>query len=481
MASAPRSPFSLTRRQLLSRCSNGFGAAALTALLTEPAYGRVLRAAGGRADRARALHHPARADSVIFLYMDGGPSQVDTFDYKPRLQKEAGQPIQMQAPPTQFIARDTPAKVLGSPWAFRQHGESGAWVSDLLPEAAGIVDDLCIVRSMVADFTEHANANLFLHTGHNQQGRPSMGAWVTYGLGSQSRDLPGYIVLRGTGRIPAGGPDNFHSGFLPAAYQASFWKGSATPVANLDRAEADGQLQRNKLDLMAKLDRTALGRLGRDDRVEAAIANYELAFQMQAAVPETLDLGNESAATRKLYGLDDEVTRVYGTQCLLARRLVERGVRFIELTPPLLDGANRWDQHDKLAEGHTKNARATDRPVAGLIKDLKARGLLSRTLVVWGGEFGRTPTVQGKNSGRDHNPYGFTMWLAGGGVRGGQVYGATDDYGFRAVENKVHVHDLHATMLHLLGIDHKRLTYRFGGRDMRLTDVHGEVVHDILA
>ena len=479
MGAPEDSGFRLSRRQLLSRCSNGFGAAALTALLTEPAYGKVL-GAGSRARGARTVHHPARVDSVIFLYMDGGPSQVDTFDYKPRLQKEDGQPIQIQAPPTQFIARDAPAKVLGSPWKFQQHGESGAWVSELLPHTAGIVDDLCIVRSMVADFTEHANANLFLHTGFNQQGRPSMGAWVTYGLGSVSRDLPGYIVLRGTGRIPAGGPDNFQSGFLPASYQASFWKGSATPVANLDRAEGDEKLLRNKLELMAKLDRTALGRLGHDDRVEAAISNYELAFQMQAAVPETLDLGGESAATRKLYGIDQETTRVFGTQCLLARRLVERGVRFIELTPPTLEGANRWDQHDKLADGHGKNARATDLPIAGLIKDLKSRGLLARTLVIWGGEFGRTPTVQGKNSGRDHNPYGFTMWMAGGGVRGGLVYGATDDYGFRAVENKVHIHDLHATMLHLLGIDHKRLTYRWGGRDMRLTDVHGEVVKDIL-
>jgi hypothetical protein len=481
MRSPDGSPFRLSRRQLLARCGNGFGAAALTALLTEPAYGQLLRGGATGPRRARGVHHPARADAVIFLYMDGGPSQVDTFDYKPRLQKEHGQPIQMQAPPTQFIPRDAPAKVLGSPWKFQQHGESGAWVSELLPHIAGAVDDLCIVRSMVADFTEHANANLFLHTGFNQQGRPSMGAWVTYGLGSRSRDLPGYVVLRGTGRIPAGGPDNFHSGFLPAAYQASFWKGSATPVANLDRAERDEKLQRSKLDLMAKLDRTALGRLGKDDRIDAAIANYELAFQMQAAVPEAVSLTRESPATRKLYGLDEEETRVFGTQCLLARRLVERGVRFIELTPPLLEGANRWDQHDKLADGHAKNARATDLPIAGLLKDLKSRGLLSRTLVVWGGEFGRTPTVQGKSTGRDHNPYGFTMWMAGGGVRGGLVHGATDDYGFRAVENKVHIHDLHATMLHLLGIDHKRLTYRYGGRDMRLTDVHGEVVHELLA
>jgi hypothetical protein len=463
---------------MLLRSANGFGAVALTALMADRAYGGALQPARPMAPRPG--HYCPRANSVIFLYMDGGPSQVDTFDPKPRLEQEDGQPIKMKAPPTQFIPHDTAPKVLGSPWTFRRHGQSGTPVSDLFPHVAGCVDDLCVVRSMVANFTEHANANLFLHTGSNQQGKPSLGSWVTYGLGSECEQLPGYVVLKG-GQIPAGGPDNFHSGFLPAVHQGSIFRDAEAPVANLQRSEASDELQRGKLELLQKLDRSVLGRLGPDDRVESAIANYELAFRMQAAVPELLELRGESAATRRAYGVDDEATRAFGTQCLLARRLVERGVRFVELTPPKVEGANRWDQHDKIKEGHEKMARATDQPVAALLKDLKARGLLATTLVVWAGEFGRTPVAQGTSKGRDHSPYGFSIWLAGGGIKGGTVYGATDEYGFHAVEDKVEVHDLHATMLHLLGIDHKRLTYRFGGRDMRLTDVHGEVVEDILS
>jgi hypothetical protein len=412
--------------------------------------------------------------------MDGGPSQVDTFDPKPRLDREHGEPIGIKAPPTQFIPHDSAPKVMASPWTFHPHGESGTPVSELFPHVAQRVDDLCVVRSMVASFTEHANANLFLHTGFNQQGRPSVGAWVAYGLGSECRDLPGYIVLKG-GNIPAGGPDNFQSGFLPPVYQGSIFRDTTAPVANLQRPEGSDELQREKLDLLRQLDQARPGRAARDDRIESAIANYELAFRMQAAVPELLDVHGESAATRALYGVDAEHTRAFGMQCLLARRLVERGVRFVELTPPAVAGANRWDQHDKLKEGHSKMALATDQPIAALLTDLKARGLLDETLVVWAGEFGRTPVAQGTSTGRDHSPYGFSIWLAGGGVRGGLVYGATDEYGFHAVENKVEIHDLHATILHVLGIDHKRLTYRFGGRDMRLTDIHGEVLGDILA
>jgi hypothetical protein len=463
---------------MLLRSANGFGAVALTALLTERAFGEVLKPAHPLAPRAG--HHAAKAKRVIFLYMDGGPSQVDTFDPKPRLDRENGQPIKMKAPPTQFIPHDAAPKVMASPWKFRKHGQCGTPVSDLFPHVAECVDDLAVVRSMVANFTEHANANLFLHTGFNQQGKPSVGSWVTYGLGSECQDLPGYIVLKG-GFIPAGGPDNFHSGFLPAVYQGSLFRDAEAPVANLTRTEDSDELQQSKLELLKKLDKSALGRLGNDDRVEAAIANYELAFRMQAAVPDLLDLRGETTATRRLYGLDDDATKSFGTQCLLARRLVERGVRFVEVMPPKVEGANRWDQHDKIKDGHEKMARATDRPIAGLLTDLKARGLLKDTLVVWAGEFGRTPVAQGNSTGRDHSPYGFSIWLAGGGVKGGVVYGATDEYGFHAIENKVEVHDLHATMLHLLGIDHTKLTYRFGGRDMRLTDVHGEIVKGILA
>jgi hypothetical protein len=467
----------LTRREMLYRSANGFGAVALAALLNDQSHAGTTTASPLI---PRSTHFAPKAKSIIFLYMDGGPSQVDTFDPKPRLNREHGEPIKMHAPPTQFIPHDSVPKVLGSPWKFQQHGQSGIPVSELFPHLAECVDDLAIIRSMVANFTEHANANLFLHTGSNQQGKPSVGSWVTYGLGSENQELPGYIVFR-NGVIPAGGPDNFHSGFLPAVHQGSIFREPAAPLANLQRSEPTAELQRGKLDLLNKLDASVIGRLGPDDRVEAAIANYELAFRMQTAVPELLDTGGETEFTNRLYGLDDDATRKYGLSCLMARRLVERGVRFVELTPPAIPGANRWDQHDKLKDGHSKNALACDKPIAGLLKDLKSRGLLDQTLVVWAGEFGRTPVAQGTQSGRDHSPYGFSIWMAGGGVKGGLIYGATDEYGFHAIENKVTIHDLHATMLHLLGIDHTRLTHRFGGRDMRLTDIYGEVVTGVLA
>jgi Protein of unknown function (DUF1501) len=370
--------------------------------------------------------------------------------------------------------------VLKCPWRFRQHGESGIPVSDLFPHVARQVDDLAIVRSMVSNFSEHTSANYFLHTGSGLQGRPSHGAWMTYGLGSECQDLPGFVVLNG-GLIPPGGVDCFSSGFLPASYQGSLLKPSAAPLANIQRSESTQELQDSKLRLLHRLDQSVLGRLGAHDSLEAAIGNYELAFRMQTAVPELMTLDQESQTTMRLYGLDDPYppARIFARECLVARRLVERGVRFVELLCPVV-GGDRWDQHGNLKTGHENNARAVDRAIAGLLVDLKARGLLDSTLVFWGGEFGRTPMAQGTD-GRDHNPYGFTIWLAGGGVKGGTVYGATDDYGYHAVENKVEIHDLHATMLHLLGIDHKRLTYRFGGRDMRLTDVHGEIITGILA
>ena len=466
-------PFS--RREMLQRCANGFGALALTSLLAE----EEARAAESRSRNPLAPqkpHFPAKAKSVIFLFMDGGPSQVDTFDPKPRLAKEHGQPIKMKVPATQF---DNVGNVLKSPWEFRQYGQSGIPVSDLFPHVATCVDDLAIIRSTVADFSEHTNANYFIHTGHGQQGRPSMGSWLTYGLGSECRNLPGFVVLN-SGMIPPGGLDCFNSGFLPASYQGSLFKGSgALPVADVQRAESTSARQEAKLALMRRLDQGLVERVGADDRLEAAISNYELAFRMQAAIPDLVDLRGETEATQKLYGLDDSTTAIFGKQCLLARRLVERGVRFVELLCPNL-GTDRWDQHSNLREGHEKNARAVDKPIAGLLKDLKSRGMLDETLVIWGGEFGRTPMAQGTN-GRDHNPFGFTMWMAGGGVKGGMVHGATDDYGYYAVQDKVSVHDLHATALHLLGIDHTRLTYRFSGRDMRLTDVYGEIVKPILA
>jgi hypothetical protein len=465
---------------MLARCAGGFGAMALSALAADPAYGVVTTASALDAPRLDPLapgptHFAPKARSVIFLFMDGGPSQVDTFDPKPRLAREHGQPIRLKVQPTQF---DNVGKVLKSPWEFRRHGQSGIPVSDLLPHIATRADDLAIVRSMTSNFSEHTNANYFMHSGHGQQGRPTMGAWVTYGLGTMCRNLPGFVVLN-SGMIPPGGWDCFTSGFLPATFQGSSFVGGKSPVADLTRAETSAAAQRRKLDLMRALDRAALKRSGAEDKLESAIANYELAFRMQTAVPDLMNLADETAATAKLYGLDDPATELYGRQCLIARRLIERGVRFVELLPQNL-GHDRWDQHSKLQQGHADNARATDKPVAGLLTDLKSRGLLDETLVVWGGEFGRTPMAQGTD-GRDHNPFGFSMWLAGGGIKGGTIFGATDDYGYYAVENKVQVHDLHATMLHLLGMDHKRLVYRFGGRDMRLTDVHGEVIRDILA
>jgi len=463
---------------MLRQCANGFGAVALAALLTESGQGAESVASRSADPLApRAPHFKGRANNIIFLFMDGGPSQVDTFDPKPRLAREHGQPIKMKTPPTQF---NNVGKVLQSPWKFRPRGQSGIPVSDLFPHVATCMDELAIVRSMVSNFSEHTNANYFIHSGHGQQGRPSMGAWVTYGLGSECNNLPGFIVLD-SGQIPPGGLDCFNNGFLPASYQGSLFQHGDPPVADLRRSEATAQLQERKLALLRKLDQGVLGRVGADDKLEAAISNYELAFRMQTAVPALMDLRGETAATRSLYGLDEKYapTQIFARQCLLARRLIERGVRFIEVLCPSV-GADRWDQHGNLREGHANNARAVDKPIAGLLKDLKARGLLEHTLVVWAGEFGRTPMAQGTD-GRDHNPFGFSIWLAGGGIKGGTVYGATDDYGYFVVENKVEIYDLHATMLHLLGIDHKRLTYRFGGRDMRLTDVHGEVVKPILA
>ncbi len=468
----------LTRRQMLSRCAGGFGAVALAALMGDRAFGGdVVAAHSSNGLAAKPQHFSAKCKNVIFLYMDGGPSQMDTFDPKPLLTSEHGQPFKMKKEPTQF---NNNGNTLGSPWKFKQYGQSGLPVSDLFPNVAECVDDLAFIRSMTSMFSEHTAANYFLHTGSGLQGRPSMGAWFNYGLGSVCQNLPGFVVLNG-GLIPVGGLDNFNSGFLPATYQGSVFKTGDQPVANIKPTESKAILQRNKLDLTRQLDRGVLSQLGHADAMESAIANSELAFQMQSAVPDLMNLSGETEATKKMYGLDSTYgpTKIFANECLVARRLVERGVRFIELTCPAV-GGDRWDQHDGLKQGHENNARAVDQPIAALLKDLKSRGLLESTLVVWAGEFGRTPFAQGSN-GRDHNPFGFTVWLAGGGVKGGIAYGATDEYGYKAVENKCEMYDLHATMMHLLGLNHKKVTFRWGGRDMRLTDVHGELIEGILA
>ena len=461
----------LSRRGFLNQSAVGFGSVALAGML------------GSTAQSAPAPfttvepHFTPKVKSVIFLYMDGGVSQVDSFDPKPELAKRNGKPFPTKIEPTQF---NNIGNTLASPWKFKNFGESGLPVSDLFPHMGKHADSLAVIRSMTSNFSEHTNANYFLHTGHGQQGRPSMGAWAGYGLGSESEELPAFVILNG-GLIPPGGLDNFNSGFLPASYQGSVFANSDPPVSNVKPLEARPQLQTNKLNLLRKLDAGVLESYGRPDQLESAISNYELAAKMQLAVPDLMDISEEPKHLQDSYGLsaDFHNTKTFGRQCLIARRLVEKGVRFIELTCPGGNG-DRWDQHGRLREGHTKNARSVDQPIGALLADLKQRGLFDSTLVVWTGEFGRTPFAQGKD-GRDHNPWGFSMWMAGGGIKGGVTHGATDELGYKAVQDKVEIHDLHATMLHLLGIDHKRLTYRFSGRDMRLTDVHGELIEPILA
>jgi len=470
-------PATLSRRALLRDAACGFGAVAAAALLHRES------ARAATSPLLPALHHKARATSVIFLYMDGGVSQVDSFDPKPRLARDAGKNPRtlFKVDATQF---NNVGNVLPSPWKFREYGQSGIPVSELFPHVGSVVDDLAVVRSMTSEFPEHTNANYFLHTGSGLQGRPSMGAWTTYGLGSENADLPGFMVING-GLIPPGGLDNFTNGFLPATFQGSVIKPTANGLANVSRREKSAELQMAKLALARRLDRDFMARLAEEapapDALESAIANQELAWRMQAEVPGLLDLSAETAATKRAYGFEagHGQTRTFAAECLLARRMVERGVRFVELTCPAGNG-DRWDQHGNLRDGHWKNALSVDQPIAALIRDLKDRGMLDSTLVVWSGEFGRTPFAQGSD-GRDHNPQAFTIWMAGGGVKGGTIVGATDDYGYRVVEKAFTIHDLHATMLHLMGIDHTRLTYRFSGRDMRLTDVYGNVIEDVLA
>ncbi len=464
---------------MLSQCAMGFGSVALASLLHDEQL-RAEPISQANTGIIKELHHPAKVKNIIFLYMDGGPSHVDTFDYKPLLAKYDGQDphkILSKVEPTQFA---NVGKMLASPWKFKQYGQSGHWVSDLLPHIAEHADELAVVKSMTSAFSEHTNANYFLHTGSGLQGRPSMGAWITYGLGSVCQNLPGFVVLNG-GLIPPGGLDNFNSGFLPATYQGSILNPNGSGVANAKPLEKSPELQQGKVSLLQKLDRGLLVQTGHNDAIESAIANYELAGRMQAAVPDLMDLSQETAATKKLYGFEADYpqTKIYAAQCLLARRMIERGVRFIELTCPGGNG-DRWDQHSNLRDGHTKNCKTVDQPIAGLLTDLKQRGLLESTLVIWAGEFGRTPFAQGSD-GRDHNPFGFTVWFAGGGIKPGVSYGATDDFGYKAVEGRQQIYDLHATMLHLLGVEHTKLTYRFSGRDMRLTDVHGELIKPILA
>jgi hypothetical protein len=410
--------------------------------------------------------------------MKGGPSHVDTFDYKPKLQRDSGRELPFPKPRVQFART---GKLLGSPWRFKKHGQSGIEVSELFPHVAQCVDDLCVLNSVHGTNAAHGGALLKLHTGSDSFVRPSMGSWITYGLGTENRDLPGFITICPT--LAHGGVLNWGSAFLPARYQGTPLGNASVPsdrarVRYIENPRTPRHLQRLQLDLLADLNRDHLSTVGPNLDLEGRLDSFELAFRMQTAIPEIQSLAGEHPATHRAYGLDDPVTANFGRQCLLARRFAERGVRFVQVTHS--DSYVQWDQHSKLKEGHTKNAREVDKPIAALLRDLKVRGLLEDTLVLWGGEFGRTPTAEGTD-GRDHNPEGFTMWLAGGGVKAGIKYGATDDFGYYAVDRKMHIHDLHATILYLLGLDHEKLTFRYAGRDFRLTDVAGQVAHEIIA
>jgi hypothetical protein len=409
--------------------------------------------------------------------MDGGVSHVDSFDPKPKLAELDDKPVEKPDGPTAGAGR----KWLKSPWKFKRYGRCELEVSELFPHLGGVADELCVIRSMKVDLPLHPNGVLFLHTGHTSPGRPSLGSWLSYGLGSTNQNLPGFVVLS-FGVIPMGGMDNFSNGFLPASHQGTLIRANGVPIDNIVPADRDQRVQRAKLDLLRQQDAAFSKGLGGNDAIDSAVRNYETAYRMQAQVPDLVDLSKETAATKKLYGIDSpvETKRLYGIQCLRARRLVEAGVRFVEVRCPSVGPPNGiWDQHGDLRKGHEKNAFDTDQAIAGLILDLKSRGLLNDTLVLWAGEFGRSPHGQGRN-GRDHHSDAFTVWLAGGGMKSGIVHGATDELGMQVVSNAVTMHDLHATILYALGLDHERLTYRSGGRDFRLTDVSGRAVKEIL-
>jgi len=457
---------SFSRRQALRNTAVGFGSLAFSALCHSAAA----------ADAGRSpFHFAPRARRVIFMFMKGGPSQVDTFDYKPKLQQDDGKPLPFSKPRVQFAPT---GNLLGSPWRFRPRGESGVPVSDLFPNVAECVDDICFLNSVHGTNAAHGGAALKLHTGSDNFVRPSMGAWVSYGLGTENQNLPSFITICPT--LAHGGLNNWGSAFLPARNQGiplgvASQPATSAAVRYIANDRWSPSAQRLQLDLLQQLNRDHSQALPAEPDLEARAATWELAFRMQSEMPRLQDLSQETAATQKLYGLDEKITENFARQCLMARRFAEAGVRFIQVTHS--DAFVQWDQHGDLRKGHSKNALEVDRPIAGLLKDLKQRGLLHDTLVLWGGEFGRTPTAQGTTDGRDHNPEGFTMWMAGGGVRGGMRYGATDEYGYYAQENPMHIHDVHATLLHIMGLDHLRLTWRHAGRNFRLTDVAG-TVHD---
>jgi hypothetical protein len=459
----------MTRRAALRAAACGFGYMGLADLL----------AAADNPLAPKASHFEPKAKRVIFLFMHGGPSSIDTFDPKPRLYRDHGKPLPIKRP---LAFADEPAGPLMKPlWEFKQHGQSGIPVSSLFPHTATCVDDLCVIRSMVGEGVDHGAALLQTFTGTSTFVRPSMGSWVVYGLGTENKNLPGYITIKPA--LSHGGAKNWSSAFLPGAYQGTpighagmkVDEIKGQPIEYLLQKGLTPEEQRYELDMLNSMNRRHAEMRKHDPQLEARISTFELAFRMQMEAPEAFEVERESEETKKLYGLDEPTTRDFGWQCLLARRLAERDVRYIQCTH-----SYKWDQHSDLFDKHNANAKEVDKPIAGLLKDLKTRGLLKDTLVIWAGEFGRTPVSEGGN-GRDHNPYGYTIWMAGGGLKAGFVYGATDEIGYHAVEDRMHIHDFHATVLHLLGLDHERLTYKYSGRDFRLTDVAGVVAKKIIA
>ncbi len=469
-----------SRREFLARTGSGLGGLALTCLLDRDGnFTPSLSAAGGSTNplAPKSPHHQPKAKAVIWLFMEGGPSHVDLFDPKPALEKLAGQPM-----PASFgrpiTAMGTANNTLmPSKRAWKQYGESGIWVSDWYARIAEHVDDMAVLRACWADGLNHVGSVCQMNTGSILAGRPSLGAWATYGLGSANQDLPTFIVLTDAGEV-VGGPKNWSAGFLPATYQGTLFRNDETPIFYLLPPDSVSvEQQRSKLDFLAELNRSFAADKPEDTELEARANSYELAYRMQSAAPEAIDFSKESDLTKKLYGLEDPITAKFGANCLLARRLVERGVRFVEL---YCGSGSGWDAHSNIEGNHGKMCKVSDQPIAGLLTDLKARGLLGSTLVIWGGEFGRTPFNE-KGDGRDHNPWGFSMWMAGGGIKGGQVIGATDEIGLRGVEGRYHVHDIHATILHLMGLNHLRLLYFHNGRGERATVNGGTLIKEALS
>jgi len=476
-----------SRRDFLFQSGGGIGGLSLAYLLSQDG---LLGASTGACDvkasgfnpyAPKPPHFAPRAKRVISLFMSGGVSHIDTFDPKPALEKYAGQPLTGKG--EVVVRQGNPGPLMPSPFSFRKFGQCGMDVSSLFPLIAQHVDEMAFLRSVYGRSNDHVQASYELNTGKIQMGLPSVGSWVTYGLGSENQSLPAFVVIYDYHGGPLGGPANWSAGYMPAAYQATVLRATGDPIIDLrPPAEVSPEQQRDRLDLLARLNELDLKKYPGSSELAARISSYELAYRMQGCAPEAVDVNSESEATRKLYGLDEKITEPFGRQCLMARRLVERGVRFVQLYHGGIGQQNRdtWDAHDDIKDNHSRHAAEVDRPISALLTDLKARGLLDDTLVVWHGEFGRMPISQ-KGIGRDHNPGAMTVWMAGARINGGQIIGSSDEFGYKAEQQPIAVHDLHATMLHLLGIDHTRLTYLFNGRNMRLTDVYGELIPQIVA